>query len=149
LDRPSKITIGEISQEELLAMIKDLHQKNPETFGTLSTNELGKVIVYLIKHPKIKTPITKLFKDSLTAMKISTRGSFVPLHERELTNSKTSVNGIMERALTEWYKSKEPKPIDKSIDMTYNGMSDSDSEHRKKYLKYKTKYMALKAKLGL
>jgi hypothetical protein len=128
-----KDDILEESIKEKIAKLradKDTNGKGHKIFELLTIDELFKIIVFYLNHPENNKSIRELFTNLYQLDLPPTTES---LHERIINIKQATTNGTMFTAVNDW----ESK------------LNSTDKSKREKYLKYKAKYLALKAKLGM
>ena len=149
----SRIRSDSIKEEDIKAKIINLRKTNKGVFELLTIDELVKILIFYINNPENKENIKDLFKN-LYAIGLSSE-STVPLDQREINVKKGTTNGTMELGVEEWENGLLGVVDDKSSKKGKDKGKDKgkhkgkDNYYHEKYLSYKTKYLALKTKLGL
>jgi hypothetical protein len=134
------------SAEDKLDMIKvrvtALKASNPENFKKLSMNKL-KVLV-----TKDTTVITENDIDSSDVNEIGNKMNKISREWEEELIKKAEAKGHNVSELRS-LKAKQQKQQKQQKQKTKSSNTNKPDKHKEKYLKYKAKYLALKAKLGL
>ncbi len=147
----TQLANGRLSDETLFGQIQALKAENPDNFLKLTTDEIVKILKFKLEHPNDTRNINELLR---TPRALGLPDDTVSLYDRIIPHGKSTVNGIMENAVEQWHaeldgsaSSENTKSKGKKSDKG-SGKKSRDG-YREKYLKYKAKYLTLKAKLGL
>lgn len=144
----ARLLDGTISEQTLVTIIEAVKTSNPNNFLKLKIDELVEIIKFKLLNPEDTRNLNELYRA------LGLQDDIQPLESRQLTSGKSTVNGIMEQAVDKWHaelegsaSSENTKSKGKKSDKG-SGKKNRDG-YREKYLKYKEKYLTLKAKLGL
>ena len=143
--------------DKILNLIKDIRSKNKDVFDGLEIGELVLIIKYYLLNPDNTDNLRALYKNPI-AIGLGKNASIDKLDDepRDYTSERRgTTHGTMFFAVGVWIEERSNGNSSSSTSKQFNkgkGKSKGkgkDKGHNEKYLKYKTKYLALKAELGM